>query len=225
MSNKVLITLAPLLVTAALAVLPAATQATEPCYTKNSKLCSSVKETQVEVYGWGTLAFMGLGGPAGATTCHTATAGTVLNGPTSGVGQTVLYSTYDCTYSGCPDFTTVKGEHLPWTTNLEFSELPVAGTIRQKSSGIRIDYQCWGSKADEEAGTEKFGSLAAIGSYQPKLNNKPSAKSPPTIEFDPNSGTLESEGGTVQVYKTEGHLSTLGYNEQEIINAVHGPTS
>jgi hypothetical protein len=224
MSNKVHISLAPLLATAALAVVPAATQATEPCYTNNSKLCSSVKETPVEVYGWGTLAISAVGS-GHEITCHTATAGTVLNGTTSGVGQTVFYSTYDCIASVCTGFTTVVGEHFPWTTSLAFSEKPVAGTIRQRTSGIKISIQCWVSKANQEAGTEKLGELVLRGSDEPKLNNKPSAKSPPEILFDEWSGTLEPEGGGPVVDKTEGHLSTLGYNEQEIINAVHGPTS
>jgi hypothetical protein len=224
MNKKFLMGLAPLLAIVAFAVAPAVSQAAEPCYTKSSPLCSSVKETPIEVYAWGTLTLKTVVGGTGEVTCHNAAAGTIKNPAVGkGEGETVEFATYDCAASTCPAFTKVEAESLPWPSLLEEKAPP---KIRAKTSGVKVSIACFASKAasefkEEQAGTKALGSAQFVGSNEPELINKNSASPQASlIEFDPESGMLEAEGsgGTV-LGKTEGKLQNLGYAHQEIIHA------
>jgi hypothetical protein len=226
MKKKFLASLASLLVIAAVAVLPTAAQATEPCFTKSSPLCSSVKETPVEIYSWGTLTLKLVLGGTGEITCHNAAAGTIKN-PVGGKGEglTEFFSPYNCLGTLCPGtaaFQEVLAEKLPWVGVLEENSPP---TIRGKFSGVKVNILCWTTKAAKETpGETPLSHTTFVGSNEPSLINKASAASPSLIEFDEGSGTLEVEGssGTIRG-KTEGHLSSLGYQHQEIIHAIKGP--
>lgn len=223
MNKKFLLILAPVLAIAAFMVAPAA-QAAEPCYTKSSALCSSVKEAPVEVYAVGTLTLKLVAGGAGETTCHVAGAGTIKNPAVGkGEGSTVEFDTYACASSTCPAFTKVEPEALPWPSLLEETAPP---KIRAKTTGVKVAIVCWASQKastfkETQAGSKALGSAIFVGSNEPELINKPAvAPQASLIEFDEGSGTLEAEGsgGTV-LGKTEGHLENVGYKSQEVIHA------
>jgi hypothetical protein len=225
--KRVLIGLAPLLAGAALALLPAAAQATEPCWTKNSTLCGSVKESpEVEVYSFGTLTLKTTKGGSGEVTCRVSSAGTVKNKVGGkGEGQTTDLSPVLCEGTTCAGFTEILAESLPWPSLLEEAVPP---TIRSKTTGIKVNVLCWASEeAKEKAleGEKPLGSVPFVGSLQPEYINKPSVFPQASLtEFAAGSGELEVEGsgGTVSA-QVEGRLETVGYKTQEVIHAIKGP--
>jgi hypothetical protein len=231
MTKRLLIGLAPLLAGAALASLPAAAQATEPCWTRNSNLCSTVKESpEVEVYSFGTLTLKGTKGPSFEVTCLVSTAGTIKNKVGGkGEGQTTDFSPGLCEGTTCSAYTEILAESLPWPSLLEETTPP---TIRPKTTGIKVNVLCWASQEAKEKAIEEKGeaekplsSATFVGSLQPEYINKPSVHPQASLaEFGVGSGELELEGsgGTVSA-RVEGHLATVGYNNEEVIHAIKGP--
>jgi len=237
MKRKFLISLAPVLAIAALAVVPMAAQAATPPHYFVNGLRAGV--TPVTTIGWGTITLKATeGSPAGANlVCHNSAAGTLFNpapggaeGP-AGEGLVQVFATYDCEQTLiCPEGAE-KGakvladpKHLPWKDLLTEE---VAGTIRQETTGIRVVVEC------EAAGKviaeipyivgKKKGSVEAEKGQRPKGVKGTSALHPGFLEFDSESGELEVEGslGTTRG-KTEGAVKTLGYNAQELTSVKPG---
>jgi hypothetical protein len=200
MNRKFLIRLAPLAVIAAFAVVPSAASALS--WTSNG---SPVSETTT-VIGWGTLT---LTGAAGNITCHNSAAGTVSPG---GLGSTQVFVTYDCESTTCPAENSATALGLPWPSHL------IAGGptgIRSQTEKIKVTILC-----TTEAGKKILGGGTFFGTNEPSVHKGASALHPGFVEFDAGSGELELEpAGSKVKGKTEGEAKTLGYEEQELINA------
>jgi len=211
MRKKVLISLVPLVVTAAFAASPAASLAASH-YFKNNVL---IKEgTQVPVISWGTLTLSNEA--TGSVTCQNAASGYVENpaGGGAGKGLTQTFTPYNCVSAGCPAVMEVKshkdqndigaaaGEGWPST----LTEAP----IRAVTTGVEVEVKCWLPPA------EVFLDVEYTGSNQPLNKNGTSSGKPSFEEFDAASGTLESVVGPG---KTEKTIKIEGYNEQEVITS------
>jgi hypothetical protein len=190
-----------------------------PHYYKNAVLATS---TPVDVTSWGTLTLKTVLGETAEVTCHVAAAGTIDNpeGGGSGVGSTQLFATYNCAYSSCPFYANVWAEKLPWPSVLE----EMTGGIRAKSTGIKVDVQCWASRtaqqtADRGEGELPLNTKTFEGEDEPKVEQGTSATTPGFLFFEAESGKLEQEGSNNTILaETSGKLKVLGYEKQELIN-------
>jgi hypothetical protein len=218
---KLVISLA-LVATTALAVLPTVAQAA-PRYQKNAVFLKEGATGKTFVQGWGTFKLSTCCGAVAAYTCRHAVGGYIENpvGGGAGVGQTELFTAYQCTFSACPTFPAVLAEELPWP---EVLEEPKAGEIRAKTTGFKESFQCWATKAGREKAARGEGEVPNarnifIGSTTPKPENGTSAAHPGFLEFGPGAGKFEQEGsaGTITA-ETEGKMKVLGYKEAELIN-------
>jgi hypothetical protein len=194
-----------------------------PRYKKNNVLLAEGAPGKTFVQGWGTFQLQTINGGVAAYTCRHAEGGYIENptGGGAGVGQTDLFSSYQCTFSACPTFPAVLTEELPWP---EVLEEPKAGEIRTKTSGFRQDFQCWASKAALEKAARGEGEVPNAkniftGSPTPKPENGTSAGHPGFLEFGRGAGFMEQEGsgGTI-LAEPFGKVKTLGYKEQELIS-------
>ncbi len=209
MSKKLLISLAPLVATAALAVVPAVSQATEPFYLKNGVKAPAAA---TQVIAWGTLTLSG----AAEITCKNAVAGNIEN-PASGAGtgSTAVFATYGCESVICTEHPGtqpgVEAKKLPWPNVLEVVE----GAVRQKSTGVDVTVGCEAPPPAEHT----LSGVNFIGENNPKAEHGTSALHPGFDEFGPGTGELELEGsgGTVKG-GTIGQLHDLGSKSQELIN-------
>jgi hypothetical protein len=189
-------------------------------YKKNGVFLAEGSAGKTFIQGWGTLK---LQGGNFSYTCRDAEGGYIENptGGGGGVGQTELFSSYQCTFTPCPTFPSVLAEALPWP---EVLEEPRAGEIRARTTESKQDYQCWGTKAAfEKAARGEGGGPNAknvfIGTQTPKPETGTSAAHPGFLEFGAAAGLLEQEGsaGTI-LLETQGKIKVLGYKEQELIS-------
>jgi len=220
MQRKLLLSLAPVLAVAAFVVVPAVAQAVPHYYVNGAKLKEGTASTKTSI-GWGTIVLKGTKGgtPGNKITCHNIAAGTLFNptGGGAGEGLTQVFSTFDCEQEFvCPAETTgvrVTSEKTPWH-NLLTEE--VAGTIRQETTGVKVNIECF-------AGETKLASIPFVipsgeKGQRPKAVAGSSALHPGFLEFGEGSGELEVEGSADTISgKTEGTVKTLGYNAQELI--------
>jgi len=228
MKKKFLMSLAPLLGIAALAVVPAAQAA--PHFYSEGSIIGATPET---VIGWGTINLVATeGSPPGAElTCHNSIAGTAFNpvGGGAGEGTVQVFSTYDCEqHKICPETaefaTEVVAERLPWHSVLTEEVAPTIRleTLGTPTTGIKAVVECKvggsiSSKIPYVVGKKK-GSAEAEKGQRPIEEAGTSALHPSFANFE-GSGELEVEGSLGKVRgKTEGAVKTLGYNAQELFS-------
>jgi hypothetical protein len=223
-STKRLKGLALVLVIAAFAAVPVSAQAA-PHITSNGALLGS---EPTPIIGWGTITLALTKPPVdvGTTiTCHNVIAGYGENpaGGGAGTGQVEVFSTFNCeSEKNCllGEATKVVAEKLPWPTLLTEE---VAGTIRQETTGVGVDIECVNKsngKIEKEVKFDIGTEPVKEKGQRPSVHKGASALHPGFVEFGPGSGELEVVGSKESVTgKTEGEVKTLGYEEQELINA------
>jgi hypothetical protein len=208
---------------------------------------------QVPFVAWGRLSS---GSAQGVPIeCSNDVAG-YLDNPTGGgpgIEVTQAWAAHDCIYEECA----FAGGHvglqfenenspgadvaLNWPGELTEA---VAGTVRLKSTNVRVYFQCQfaalapteGAGAGPYAGLEERESkeyslpgadsctTASPGALQPKLRSGTSAEKPSKIEFSP-PGSGEFECGTDGKAIFAGTLKILGDAESEIITASREPVT
>jgi hypothetical protein len=220
MNKKLCIGLAPLLVTAAFAVMPATTQAA--CIAPNcphvyQNGAQTPEAVHLNYIAWGVLTLAN-SGPLGEAECRTIWGGYLENPPGGGAAVGKIGSTegYECTSARCESTLgelSITLEKLPWKT--EITE-PSAGVFRMRIGRT--------SKAEPEAMFVKWSctTIAAetfFSETSPRnLNNGVTIGSiPDELQFDqPGSGALESAVlGTVKI---TGKLKIEGFGGQELIS-------
>jgi hypothetical protein len=133
MSKKLLLSVAPLLVTVAFAAMPAVSQAT-PQFYKNNTLIKSGEN--VPTISWGTL---NLAAGGTTVTCQNAALAYILNVSNAGKGETVNFATANCSLSTgeCKPSqgleVVVTAEELPWGLELEEGTFSAKPTVRQRT--------------------------------------------------------------------------------------------
>lgn len=219
MSKRLLMGVASVLALTAFTAAPAAVQAAPHLYS-NGALMSSEPQ---QLIGWGTITLALTKPPAlvGTTiTCHNAIAGFGDNpgGGGAGGGEVELFATYKCESElNClaGEETKVTAESLPWPDVLTEE---VVGTIRNETTKVKVKIFC--IKEGKIGKSSNFVIGAKEKGQRPAVKHGTSALHPGFVEFGPGSGELEVEGSEAAITgKTEGEVKTLGYNEQELINA------
>jgi hypothetical protein len=230
MSKKLLAGLAPVLAVGAFLMVPMTAQAVPHLYSNNVLIGSEPKQ----IIGWGTITLALTKPPAvvGTTiTCHNAIAGFGRNptGGAAGGGVVEQFYTYKCeSEKNCllGETTMVLAEGMPSTLppapagagwpDVLTEEVP--GVIRSETTGVKVDIECVkGGKVEKET---KFDIGTNEKGQRPKVVKGTSALHPGFVEFGPGSGELEVVGSAETITgKTEGEVKTLGYEEQELINA------
>ena len=210
MSKKLFIGLVPLVVTAAVAVMPVAAQA-EPHWYRNGVIIKEGK--RVQTVTWGKLTF---NTPVGVIICKWTDAHELYNpvGGGRGLDESFLYDAYECSAPGCPAIIRVKFEKR-WLTGL----VPVEpGKIGDQMTEGAVRLTCYVPASEKEE--EKVLSSALFsGELTPVFKNGTSATKPSAEEFSPASGMLTSEIGPATV---EGTDKMMGFEAQEVI-AVKDP--
>jgi len=205
MNRKFLVRLAPVLVIAAFAVVPASAQAIH--WTKNGTIIK-VGEKQNTIT-WGTLT---LESSAGNISCHNAAAANVENKTaTEALSETIAFATWECKpltgecfEEGLRERATPK--NYPWPgTVVE----PEPGIFKTKNTGIEVNIECYKSTSEELIpGT---GSGKVVGSLLFKTGPVLSE----TGESEPenvNGGGTPGKPPEVIITGEKGHL----YAETEI---------
>jgi len=226
MKKKFLIGLAPLLVTAALAAMPAASQAAPHVY-KNGVIGGV--EKKVREISWGTLKLKN--GVLGEVICHNIFAGFAENpsGGGAAIGKVQAFSPYECESPSCIALggkgIDVKAGILPWIA--EAIE-PKPGVFRQKTGRkgptknkkpnpltepgfVDFTVNCEGVTTPEFFGENRSlveNNGLAIGSGPGELLLQ-------TETENPESPDLESE--LVGNGETQGKLKVEGYGLEELI--------
>jgi hypothetical protein len=203
MNKKLILSLAPLLATAAFAVMPAAAQAAPHHWYNNGVL---IPEGQrVPTVSWGTLA---LESAAGKVECRTVIGGYVENpvGGGAGVGAIQAFNEYECT-STCPVEVEHIAEGLPWRTEL----IEVSTKSRDRTVGMKIRIKCEYPKP----GTV-YENTVFSGSNDPLEQNGTALGKPSQVVY---AGTGEEELVSPELgkSKTEGRVKTQGYEATEVI--------
>ncbi|HEV2923911.1 MAG TPA: hypothetical protein VGW98_07745 [Solirubrobacteraceae bacterium] len=227
MKKKLVIGLAPLLVTAVFAARPGTAQAV-PHWTVNGSLATSAP-VLVKASGVLSLVVVKGGVPGAFVTCAIAEVGTI-NNPTSGAGvdaPLVMFafaahpttSGLGCeSQSVCPaaDRTDVtpystagtSSYFLDWGSILE----PSGAQIRDKITGINLKIDCVKNAAIDS-------SIIFVGATAPLCLHGTSALHPGFLEWAAGSGELEVQGsGGAVTADIEGAVQMLGYEENELIN-------
>ncbi len=138
MSKKLLLSIAPLLAVVAFAAMPAVSQAA-PQYYKNGKLVTE-GEGAVPIISWGTL---NLAAGGVTVTCQNAALAEAANKSGAGVGETVNFSTANCSLSTgeCKPAqgleVVVTAEELPWASFLEAGELSGKPVDRSRTTAAK----------------------------------------------------------------------------------------
>jgi hypothetical protein len=209
--KKFLIGLAPLVVVAALLVIPAASQALPHVY-KDGVIAAEGKP--VRMIDWGVFHFTNK--TVGQVECRDAMAG-FLENPTGGgqaKGPIQMFSPYECVSAECTaiggKFIEITGEHLPWVS--EITE-PSAGVFRQKI-GVKGEKGGKGS-AELFINCEAVTKGHAFGETSPRVLNNGTTKGlkPGELEFDAGSGEFEGEFPG----KIEAKFKQMGFANQEVI--------
>jgi len=244
MFKRLLAVLAPIVAVAALAAMPAVSQAA-PHYYRNGVLIP--EGTKVPILEWGRLTMEGEPG-GGVFSCPTVTGGFVENpiGGEAGIGATEAFSTYHCENVECPAgpielagkkyekafAVTYPPQYLPWRSVLIE---PEAGKIRADTSGVVEQVGCYATpltRAEMERetasgpGEDELFPLAATVTcvttppeheQTPLVEKGTSAASPTKLVFDAKADTLSCAGGAFDG-KTLKSLKLIGYNASELIS-------
>jgi hypothetical protein len=152
MAKKRLMGLGPVLVVAALAVMPAVAQAV-PHYYKNGVLIPEGEK--VPLLEWGKLTLQAEPSLAAVTTCDNSAGGYLENpvGGGAGAGRTLRFATWNCNNAECPSGEIeIKGQKyekefevlwppqdFPWPSVLEEPEPQV---VRTNSTGVVMKLAC-----------------------------------------------------------------------------------
>jgi len=239
MKRKFLIRLAPLLLIAAFAVVPAAAQGAK--YFKSGTEIGAGEK--VPVLSWGTLSLKPNPEVAPVTTCENVVGGFVTNGAETGEGATANFATYNCVNAACPpgkvkigegefekEFSVV-GTKFPWPSTLIEEE-----GIRVNSTGVQVSLGCVAhglSNTSPPGGTELGKSGAQEQFYlaaptvcvttetkkqEPLAVNGKNSTVTSKVEFDAKAGSLSCAGGAVEG-KTSGKLKIAAYKESETITS------
>jgi hypothetical protein len=225
MKKQVLAGLAPLLLIAALLLIPAASQSA--CFTapncphiyKNGVI--SEEGRKLRTITWGDLTMTNA--TRGEVACRSLSAGYLENPipgafTTGAIGQLQAFSAYECTAPTCfsmgGKFIEVTAEHLPWKP--EVTE-PSVGVFRE-----RLGFKSERSSLPE--GVEFLVNCEGVipkphvfGQVEPLILNNGTVIGihPGEIEFDAGAGELESEIGP---WKLAGKLKFGGYAAQQLID-------
>jgi hypothetical protein len=206
MNRRLVISLAPLLATAAFAVTPTEAQAAPHDWFSNGVLIPEGEK--VPTVSWGTLAFESA---AGHVECKNVIAGYVENplGGGAGKGAVQNFAPYECS-STCPVEIEVIAEGLPWPTEL----VERNGKIKDQTKRAKLRFQC------VFEGTALLNT-AFKGNSDPEPKNGTAAGKPSEDRYlgtgeeeleNPETGPIGADG-----VKTEGKLKTQGYNATELI--------
>jgi len=215
--NRKFLSLAPLLVIAAFAVMPAVSQAAAPRFFKNNVEiapgCNGDEQggsCGIDFIAWGTLTLGNAN--IGTVQCENTFAGDISNPEaitSPGTDNVDAFSVYDCASPACEALGKVieivplgLGEGKEWPSVLTGE----GASIRDKVSGIKFLVKCPGAIE-----------LESHGELSPKVTNGSGiGSSPSKVKFDATSGELESGAGPDSV---SGTLKIMGYEGQEIIAA------
>ena len=226
MNKKFLIGLAPLLITAVFAVMPAASQALPHVY-KNGVIGAEGKK--VREISWGTLKLKNA--TLGEVECHNLFAGFAENPVGGGVaiGKVQAFSPYECASPSCLALggkgIDVKAGKMPWLA--EVLE-PKPGVWRQKTGRkgptknvkpneitepgfVDFTVNCEGVTTPEFFGENDplvLNNGISIGAGPGELKLEPE-------KVNPESHDLESE--LVGTGETEGNVKVEGYGAEELI--------
>jgi len=227
MSKKLRMGLAPVLLFAALAVMPAAAQAVPHFYSNKIILPEESGGPGAEgkdVIAWGTLVLQTK--TVGVITCLNEFGGDSYNpiGGGAGEGKVDAYAVYDCTNEACEVTLKSKQEIVPegldkfgeWETKLTEA---VAGKPRLKSGNSELNSptQIKFLIACPPAGLGEIKTKAK-GELTPLVVNGTAIGSAASkVTFDAESGELEI--ATVKEGKVEGSLKVMGYEGGELISS------
>jgi hypothetical protein len=219
--------LAPLVVIAALAVMPAAAQAVPHFYSNKLVLPEQTGGPGAEgtdIIAWGTLTLITK--TVGTIVCLNEFGGDAYNpvGGGAGEGKVDAYAVYDCTNEVCETVEKSKQEIVPegldkfgeWETKLTEA---VAGSPRLKT-GNSIENSPTQIKFLVACPPVGFGEIKvkSKGELSPLVKNGTSiGSSPSEISFDASAGELEI--ANVKEGKVEGKLKTMGYEGAELISS------
>jgi hypothetical protein len=227
MSKRLRMGFAPMLLVAAVAMMPAAAQAV-PHFYKNKIIAPEESGAPgaegTDVISWGTLVLETK--TVGTITCLNVSAGDAFNpiGGGAGEGKIDAYAAYDCTNALCEETFKSKQEIIPegldkfgeWETKLTEA---VAGKPRLKTgnstlespSQIKFLISC-PSAGLGEIKTKAKGELSPL-----VVNGTAIGSAPSKITFDPESGELEI--ANVKEGKVNGSGKGMGYEGGELLSA------
>jgi len=244
MSTKFLAVLAPVIAVAALAAMPAVSQAAPHYYRNGVLIPEGVKVPTLE---WGTLGIEPAPQLGIPTPCANVAGGFVENpmGGEAGVGATEDLATYRCENAECPAGLielagkeyekvfeiTYPPQDLPWPSVLIE---PEAGKFRVDTSGVVEQIGCYATPLTRAEGERETPSgpgedeLLPLGAtvtcvttpqeheQTPLVEKGASAGSPSKLVFDTKAGTLSCAGGAFESV-THKSLKLVGYTASELI--------
>jgi hypothetical protein len=208
MNRKLLISAAPLLVIAALAVLPAASQAAPHVY-KNGVISPESKILR-EIW-WGTLKMKN--SAIGEIECHNIVAGFEENpvGGAPAIGTVQGFVPYECVSASCTALggkaiEVISGK-LPWS--IAASE-PKPSVFREEIGNGELETNCIGVAAPKFSG----GMDALIQSNGTSIGSGPDELAIESEKVNPEAHNLKNGTETLE---TEGKLKRQGYGTEELI--------
>ena len=200
MNRKFLVRLAPVLVIAAFAVMPAAAQAVH--WQKNGT--NTPNGEKLQTISWGTLT---LESSAGNISCHNAAAANIENTATEAKQETIAFATWECkplsgecAEEGLKERATPK--NYPWTGNVTE---PEAAVFKSKFEKIEVNIECYKSTSEElipgTGGGKVTGSLlfktgkvlTEEGASEPENKNGTSPGKPSEVVITGEPGHLYAE--------------------------------
>jgi len=221
------LSLAPLLVIASLAVMPAAAQAVPHFYSNKVILPEESGAPGAEgkdVIAWGTLVLQTK--TVGVITCLNEFGSDVYNPVGGGAGEAKVdaYAAYDCTNELCETTFASKQEIIPeglekfgeWEAKLTEAvvgkpRLKTGNSTLNSPTQIKFLIKC------PPAGLGEINTKSK-GELQPLVvNGTAIGSSPSKVTFDAESGELEI--ANVKEGKAEGSLKILGYEGTELISS------
>jgi hypothetical protein len=221
------LSLAPLLVIAVLAVMPAAAQAVPHWYSNKVILPEETGAPGAEgkdIIAWGTLVLETK--TVGIITCLNEFGGDAYNpvGGGAGEGKVDAYAVWDCTNELCESTFKSKQEIVPegldkfgeWETKLTEAvvgspRLKTGNTTEGSPTQIKFLIACPPAGLGEIK-TKSKGELSPLVANGTAIGSAPSK-----ITFDPASGELEI--ANVKEGKVNGSLKSMGYEGAELISS------
>lgn len=202
MGKKLIISLAPVLATAAFVVMPAAAQAAPHHWFVNGT--EAAQGEKVPTVTWGTLA---LESAAGKVECKNVIGGYAENPTGGGAGKDAVqnFAPYECT-STCPVEIKITAEALPWPTELVEKE----GKIKDQTVGAKLRFKC---QIGEE--TPLLNTVFS-GNNDPEPKNG-TALGKPSEDRYLGTGEEELVSPELGKGKTEGKVKSQGYNATELV--------
>jgi hypothetical protein len=224
---RTFLSLAPLLVIAALVVMPAAAQAAPHFYSNKVILPEESGEPGAEgkdIISWGTLTLQTK--TVGVITCLNEFAGDAYNPVGGGAGEGKIdgYVAYDCKNELCESAFASKQEIIPeglekfgeWETKLTEAvvgqpRLKTGNSTLNSPTQIKFLIKC------PPAGLGEINTKSK-GELNPLVQNGTSiGLAPSKVVFDAASGELEI--ANVKEGKAEGSLKVMGYEGSELISS------